>query len=501
MKKHILIKTILITLLALLSTLMISASKGLVLNTEPDFSFKVINKVDTSYRFLNKDRHTNPDFLNPELLYVYFKSAEFRQSFIDKTVNQTDINKLEFIKINSDTADVGMQTIKYDNSVELIFVSKNNVRKLILFLKVLDVFPEIIVKENELIYFTYFDLKQLKYLIRKHYKISNNFNLEIEQNKVQRFKDKLFKKFLLNFYLSNLFGEKREYKVNVMLVQDSENIFKIDNNFIDFEHFKIALNGDLILNKINFNFIFDKNNSPANTEIINEQKLSINSSKEVYFDLHNIDVSFLYIKINKEKEFVLVKENETNVNIEKIIIHLKLRNFSLDKEFKQEITLTNDLNTLTIKKTTLINESLKETTDYKEELEKQTNVLNKISFDDALTLDELKRNVLKHLSNKTIHVKIISKNSAQGQFICEFFNTKRPDIKVKKTLFFKKTQVENGNTLDTNNQEQESKKGNINIFFKYKTPLIIALLTSFTLVLLSVILVFVWRKRKNGKKN
>lgn len=481
--------------------MMISASKGLVQNTSPNFSLKVINKLDTSYRFLDKDRHANPEFLNPELLYVYFKSTEFRQSFIDKTVKQTDINKLEFIKINSDTADVGMQTINYDNSLELIFVSKNNVRKLMLFLKVLDVFPEITANENELIYFTYFDLNQLKYLIRKHYKISNDFDLEIDTNKVSDFNKRLFNKLLLNFCLTNLFREKREYKVNVMPVKDSENIFKINNNFVDFEHFKIALNGDLTLNRLKFNFILDKNSLPVNTKIINEQKLSINLNKEVYFDFHNFDVSFIYIKINKYKHLILVKENDSTENIYKLLTHLKLSNFSLNKEFKQEITLSDDLNSLTIRKTTLINEASKVTIDYKAELEKQSNKLNKSTFDSTLTLDELKKSVLKQLSNKTIDVKIISKNSDQGQFVCEFFDTKRPEVRVKKTLFFKKIQTGNNNKNDTEKQEKERKEDKNNLFFKYKIPSIIALLTSFTLILVTVISVFVWRKKRIGKKN
>lgn len=480
---------------------MISASKGLVQNTNPNFSLKVINKLDASYRFLDKDRHANQEFLNPELLYIYFKFPEFKQSFIDKTVNQTEISKLEFIKINSDTANVGMQTIKYDNSVELIFVSKNYVRKLMLFLQVIDVFPEIVVKENELIYFTYFDLNQLKYLIRKHYKISNDFDLEIDANRVSDFNKKLFNKLLLNFYLTNLFREKREYKVNVMPVKDSENIFKIGNSFVDFEHFKIALNGDLTLNRLKFNFILDKNNLPANTKIINEQKLSINLNKEVYFDFHNFDVSFIYIKINKYKHLILVKENDSTENFYKLLAHLKLNNFSLNKEFKQEITLSDDLNSLTIRKTTLINEASKVTIDYKAELEKQSNKLNKTTFDSTLTLDELKKSVLKQLSNKTIDVKIISKNSEQGQFVCEFFDTKRPEVRVKKTLFFKKLQTDNNNKNDTEKQEQESKKDKNNLFFKYKIPSIIALLTSFTLILVTVISVFVWRKKRIGKKN
>lgn len=488
-------------LLALLSAMMISASKGLVLNTMPSFSLKVINKVDTSYRFLDKDRHANPEFLNPELLYVYFKSTESRQIFIDKTVSQTDTSNLEFIKINSDTADVSMQTIKYDNSLELIFVSKNYVRKLMLFLKVLDVFPEIVVKENELIYFTYFDLNQLKYLIRKHYKISNDFDLEIDANKVSDFNKRLFNKLLLNFYLTNLFREKREYKVNVMPVKDSENIFKINNYFVDFEHFKIALNGDLTLNKLKFDFILDKNNLPVNTKIINEQKLSINLNKEVYFDFHNFDVSFIYIKINKYKHLILIKENDSTENIYKLLTHLKLSNFSLNNEFKQEITLSDDLNSLTIRKTTLINEASKATIDYKAELENQSNKLNNTTFDSTLTLAELKKSVLKHLSNKTIDVKIISKNSEQGQFVCEFFDTKRPDVRVKKTLFFKKPQIDNNNTNDTEKQEQKSKKDKNNLFLKYKTSFIIALLASFALISVTVISVFVWRKKRNGKKN
>ncbi len=499
-KKQIFIKTVLITVLALLSLSMLSASKEVVENPKPDFVLKVINKTDTSYRLFDKDRVANSEFLNPELLYVYFKSTEFLQSFIENTSSQNDIRKLEFIKINSDTADVSLQTIKYDNSVELIFVSKNIVRKLMLILQIIDAFPEISIQENELIYFTYFDVNQLKYLIRKHYKISNNFNLEIKKNKVPHFKDNLFNRFLLKCILSNLFGEKREYNINVMPVQDRENIFKIGDNFIDFEYFKIALNGDLTLNKFKFNFILDKNNLPLNIEIINEQKLSLNSSKEVYFDIHNIDVSFLYIKINKQKELILVKENESNVSIEKLLKHLKLSNFSLDKDFKQEITLTDDLNSLTIKKTNLINEALKETVDYKTELEKQTNKLSETMFDGTLSLDKLKKALLKHFSNNTIDAKIISKNSMQGYFVCEFFNIKRPDVKVKKTLFFKNSQLNNGNTHESEKQEQENIKSS-SMFLKYKTPIIIALLTSFTLVLISVISIFVWRKRKNGKKN
>lgn len=500
-KKQIFIKTVLITILALLSFLMLSASKGIEQNAKPDFELKVINKLDSSYRFLDKNRRANTEFINPEVLYAYFKSTELFQGFIDKTSNETDLKKLEFIKINSETAEVGLQTIRYENSLELIFVSKNSVRKLMLFLQVLDVFPEITVKENELIYFTYFDLNQLKYLIRKHYKISNNFDLEIDENKVSDFNKNLFNKLLLNFYLINLFGEKREYKVNVMPVKDSENIFKIDNSFIDFEYFKIALNSDLTLNKLNFNFILDKNNLPVNTKIINEQKLSINLSKEVYFDLHNFNVSFIYIKINKNKDLILIKENESAENIYKLLKNFKLNNFSLNKEFKQEITLSDDLNRLTIRKTNLINEASKLTIDYKAELEKESKKLNKTTFDSTLTLDELKKSVLKHLSNKTIDVKIISKNSEHGQFVCEFFDTKRPDIKVKKTLYFKKTQVNSNNTNDTEKQEHESKNDKYNLFLKYKIPFIIALLTSFTFILVTVITVLVWRRKKNGKKN
>ncbi len=500
-KKHIFIKIILTIIFALFSVLMLSANKNIKPSQNSDFELKVINKTDIPYRFFDKERHANSEFLNPKLLYVYFKTVESRQSFIDKTSSETDINKLDFIKINSEKADVGLQTIKYQNSVELVFASKNNVRKLMLFLQIIDVFPEISVQENELIYFTYFDVNQLKYLIRKHYKISNDFILEIDPSKVSNFKDRLFKKLLLNFHLSNLFGEKREYKVNIMPVQDSENIFKIHDNFIDFEHFKIALNDDLTLNKIRFDFVLDKNNIPVKTEIINEQKLSLNTSKEVHFDLHNLDVSFLYIKINKLRELILVKENESNANIEILLKQLKLSKFSVSKDFKQEITLTDDLNSLTIRKTSLINEASKETIDYKVELEKQCNKLNDVLFDSTLNLDELKKDVLKHLLNKTIDVKIISKNSADGQFVCEFFNTKKPDVKVKKTLFFKKTKVNNDDTIDTKKPEQENKGGISNIFVKHRIPFIVALLTSFTLILVLAISILVWRKRKNGKKN
>ena len=500
-KKQIFIKTILITILALFSLLMLSASKGIEQNSKPDFELKVINKSDISYRFLDKNRLVSSEFINPEILYVYFKSTEHRQEFIDKTSNETDLKKIEFIKIKSETVEVGLQTIKYENSLELIFVSKNSVRKLMLFLQDLDVFPEITVKENETIYFTYFDLNQLKYLIRKHYKISNNFDLEIDANKVSDFNKNLFNKLLLNFYLTNLFGEKSEYKVNVMPVKDSENIFKINNNFIDFEYFKIALNGDLKLNKLNFNFIVDKNNLPVNTKIINEQKLTINLSKEVYFDLHNFDVSFIYIKINKYKHLIFLKENESTENIFKLLKHLKLNNFSLNNEFKQEITLNDDFNSLTIRKTNLINEASKVTIDYKAELEKESNKLNRTTFDSTLTLDELKKSVLKHLSNKTIDVKIISKNSEQGRFVCEFFDTKKPDIKVKKTLYFKNTQIDNNNTNDTEKQEHASKKDKNNLFLKYKIPFIIALLVSFTFCFTILISVLVWRKNRNGKKN
>ncbi len=76
-KKQIFIKTILIIILALLSLSLLSASKGVVENPKPDFALKVINKTDTSYRFFDKDRVANSEFINPELLYVYFKSAEF----------------------------------------------------------------------------------------------------------------------------------------------------------------------------------------------------------------------------------------------------------------------------------------------------------------------------------------------------------------------------------------------------------------------------------------
>lgn len=480
---------------------MLSLNKRIEQNTKTDFELKIINKSNSSYRFLDKNRRANAEFMNPEVLYAYFRSTEHRQEFIDKTSNKTDLKELEFIKINSETAEVGLQTIKYENSLELIFVSKNSVRKLMLFLQGLDVFPEITVKENELIYFTYFDLNQLKYLIRKHYKISNNFYLEIDTNNVSDFNKGLFNKLLLNFYLTNLFGEKREYKVNVMPVKDSENILKIDSNFIDFEYFKIALNGDLTLNKLKLNFILDKNNLPVNTKIINEQKLSINLNKEVYFDLNNFDVPFIYIRINKYKHLILIKENESTEDIYKLLKHLKLSNFSLNKEFKQEITLSDDLNSLTIRKTNLINEALKVTIDYKAELEKQSNKLNKTTFDSTLSLDELKKSVLKHLSIKTIDVKIISKSSMQGQFICEFFDTKRPDVRIKKTLFFKKIQADNNNTNDIEKQEHESNKDKNNLFFKYKIPFIIALLTSFILILVALILVLVWGKKRNGKKN
>lgn len=500
-KKHIFIKIILIAIFTLLSVSMLSANKSIKQKISPDFEIKVINKEVSAYRFFDKDRHAKAKFLNPELLYVYFKSKVFRQSFIDKTSSETDINKLDFIKVNSEKVDVSLQSIKYENSVELIFASKNNVRKLMLFLQVIDAFPEITVQENELIYFTYFDVNQLKYLIRKHYKISNDFVLEIDPNKVPEFKDKLFKKLLFGFHLSNLFGEKKEYNVNIMPVQDSENIFKIDDNFIDFEHFKIALNDDLTLNKIKFDFILDKNNLPVNTKIINAQKLSLNSSKEVHFDLHNLGVSFLYIKINKHKELILVKENESNANIEILLKYLKLNIFSVSKEFKQEITLTDDLNSLTIRKTSLVNEASKEIIDYKAELEKQCNKLNDVLFDSALSLDELKKEVLKYLLNKTIDVKIISKNSAQGQFVCEFFSTKKPDIRVTKALFLKKLQKDSGNIIDTEKQEQEKKKEVGSILTKYKLPFIIALLTGFILILILVISIFVWRKRKYGKKN
>ncbi len=500
-KKQIFIKTILITILALFSLLMLSANKGIEQNVKSDFELKVINKSDSSYRFLDKNRWANDEFINPNVLYAYFKSTEHRLRFIDKISNETDLKKIEFIKIKSETVEVGLQTIKYENSLELIFVSKNSVRKLMLFLQVLDVFPEITVKENESIYFTYFDLNQLKYLIRKHYKISNNFDLEIDAIKVSDFNKNLFNKLLLNFYLTNLFGEKREYKINVIPVKDSENIFKIDNNFIDFEYFKIALNGDLKLNKLNFNFIVDKNNLPVNTKIINEQKLTINLNKEVYFDLHNFDVSFIYIKINEYKHLIFLKENESTENIFKLLKHLKFNNFTLNKEFKQEITLNDDLNSLTIRKSNLINEASKVTIDYKAELEKQSNKLNKTTFDSTLTLDELKKSVLKHLSNKTIDVKIISKNSEQGLFVCEFFDTKRPDIKVKKTLYFKNTQVDNNNTNDTEKQEHESKNDKNNLFLRYKIPFIIVLLASFAFILTILISVLVWRKNRNGKKN
>ncbi len=500
-KNCIFLKIILIAILALLSALMLSANKTEKQSLSADFRLKVINKENSSYRIFDKDRQAKTEFINPELLYVYFKSVGLLQSFIEKTSQETDINKLDFIKIYSETAEVSLQAIKYENSVELVFVSKNYIRKLMLYLQVINVFPEVSAQENELIYFTYFDLNQLKYLVRKHYKIPADFNLEIDENKVPEFKNKLFNKLSLNFYLTNLFGEKKEYKVNVMPVQDNQNIFKIDNNFIDFDHFKIALNGDLALNKLNFNFISGINNLPVNTEIINEQKLRFNISKEVYFDLHNFDVSFVYIKINKHKELILVKENENNANIERLLKYLKLNNFVFNKEFKQEITLTNDLKSLTIRKTRLINHALKETTDYKNELEKQIAKLSETKFNSTLTLDELKKSVLKLLANKTIDVKIISKNLTQGQFVCEFFDTKKPDVRVKKTLFFEDTKINNGSAIGTDKQEQENKKRIENTFIKYKIPIIIALLASFTLILVSVILILIWRKRKNGKKN
>ena len=500
-KNPIFKKVILIAILAFLSALLLSANKTEKQNLSADFSLKVINKADVSYRIFDKDRHAEKEFLNPKQLYVYFKFAEFRQSFVEKTSQETDINKLEFIQINSETAEVSLQTVKYENSVELIFVSKNYVRKLILFLHVIKAFPEISAQENELIYFMYFDLNQLKYLVRKHYKISLDFNLEIDGNKVPEFKNKLFNKISLNFYLTNLFGEKNEYKVYVVPVQDSQNIFKIDNNFIDFEHFKIALNGDLALNKLNFNFIRGINNLPVNIEIINEHKLSINSNKEVHFDLHTFDVSFLYLKINKYKELILVKENENNENIERLLKHLKLNNFVINKEFKQEITLTDDLKSLTIRKIRLIDQALKEIADYKTELEKQIAKLSEIKFKSILTLDELKKSVLKLLSNKNIDVKIISKNLAQGQFVCEFYDSKNPDIRLKKALFFEKTNISNNDVIDAKKHKQKDNNEPSNIFFKYKIPIITALLTSFTLILVSVISIFIWRKRKNGKKN
>lgn len=500
-KNRIFIKIILIAILAFLSALMLSINKIEKRNLSTDFRLKVVNKENSYYRIFDKDSQAKTEFINPELLYIYFKSVVSLQSFIEKTSQETDINKLDFIQINSETAEVSLQAIKYENSVELIFVSKNYVRKLMLFLQVINAFPEISVQENELIYFTYFDLNQLKYLVRKHYKIPADFNFEIGENKISEFKNKLFNKLSLNFYLTNLFGEKKEYKVNVMPVQDSQNIFKIDNNFIDFEHFKIALNGDLTLNKLNFNFILGTNNLPVNTEIINKQKLCLNLSKEVYFDLHNFDVSFLYIKINKHKELVLVKENENNANIERVLKYLKLNNFVFNKEFKQEIILMNDLKSLTIRKTKLINQALKETTDYKNELEKYIAKLNKTKFNSSLNLDELKKSVLKLLANKTIDVKIISKNLAQGQFICEFFDRKKPDVRVKKTLFFEDTQIDNDSTIGTDKKVQNNKKEIENIFFKYIIPIITALLAGFTLILVSVISILIWRKRKNGKKN
>lgn len=500
-KNRIFVKIILTAVFALLSALMLSTNKTEKRNLSADFRLKVVNKENSSYRIFDKDRQAKTEFINPELLYIYFKSTVLQQTFIEKTSQETDINKLDFIQINSETAEVGLQAIKYENSIELIFVSRNYVRKLMLFLQVINVFPEISVQENELIYFTYFDLNQLKYLVRKHYKIPADFNIDINENKVPEFKNKLFNKLSLNFYLTNLFGEKKEYKVNVMPVKDSQNIYKIDNYFIDFEHFKIALNGDLALNKLNFNFILDINNLPVNTKIINEQKLRVNLSKEVYFDLHNFDVSFLYIKINRHKELILVKEKENNANIETLLKHLKLNNFILNTEFKQEITLTNDLNSLTIRKTTFINQVSKDTTDYKDGLEKQITKLSETEFNSALTLDELKKSVLKLLANKTIEVKIISKNLKQGQFVCEFFDTKKPDVRVKKTLFFKDTQTNKGSAIDTEKQAQKNNKGIVNAFFKYKIPIITTLLASFTLILVSVISILIWRKRKNGKKN
>lgn len=284
------------------------------------------------------------------ILYVYFKNKDDNLEFIQKVKSETDFTKLNFVQVLAVNSKVNMQTFFYPNSVELIFVSKNTVRKLLLFCRTISEFPDSKTTKNHLIYFAYFDLTQLKYLIRSQFAISTEFEIEIKINNSDNFKKNLYKKLYITFNLINIFQEKKEYKTIVMPVQDRENIYKIEDSYIDFEHFKIALNADLMVNKIHFNFIHDKDNLPVKTEVISEQKIKLNYTKEVYLEHLNSDISFLYIKINQSTEMLFFKENEKNDGIKKVISLLKITNFSLETEFEKDIILKHENKRLIIKK-------------------------------------------------------------------------------------------------------------------------------------------------------
>ena len=501
-RKQTLVKTTFILIFLFISSLMLSFSSKSDQHENGDFSVRIINSNKQPYLFFDKTKQSKNEFLNPEILYVYFKNKDDNLVFIQKVKSETDFKKLNFVQVLAENSKVNMQTIFYPNSVELIFVSKNTVRKLLLFCRTISEFPDSKTTENHLIYFAYFDLTQLKYLIRNQFAISTDFEIEIQINNASNFKKNLYKKLDITFNLINIFQEKKEYKTIVIPVQDRENIYKIENNYIDFEYFKIALNADLMVNKLQFNFILDKDNLPVKTEVISEQKIKLNYAKEVYLEHLNSDISFLYIKINQSTEMLFFKENEDISGIKKVIsCLLKIANINLATEFEKETTLKHDNKILIIKKTTLINKATKVNVDYKAELEKQVSKLSEMQFDSDLSLTDLAKSVLKNLTNKAIQVKIIAKKLSENRFICEFFDSNKPEIKVQKTLFFKKLNTVDENKTESKNENQEINQQTKTTFLKYKIPIISALIGFFLVIALSVIIVIIWRIKRNVKQN
>lgn len=500
-RKQTLVKTTFILIFLFISFLMLSFTSKSITQKDADFSIKILNSNRQPYFFFDKTKQSKNEFLNPEILYVYFKNKDDNLEFIQKVKSETDFAKLSFIKVISEKSNVNLQTFFYPNSVELILVSKNTVRKLLLFCRIISEFPDSKTTENHLIYFAYFDLTQLKYLIRNQFAISTDFEIEIQINNTNNFKKNLYKKLDITFNLINIFQEKKEYKTVVIPVQDRDNIYKIENNYIDFEYFKIALNGDLMVNKLQFNFIYDKDDLPVKTEVISEQKIKLNYAKEVYLEHLNSDISFLYIKINQNTEMLFFKENEDISGIKKVISLLNIANFNLATEFEKETTLKQDNKILIIKKTNLINKATKVNVDYKAELEKQVSKLSEMKFDSDLSLTDLAKSVLKNLTNKTIKVKIIAKKLSENKFICEFFDSNKPEIKVQKTLFFKKLNSFDENKTESKNENQEINQQNKNTFLKYKMPIISALIGSFLVIIVSVIVTIIRRRKRNVKQN
>ena len=149
----------------------------------------------------------------------------------------------------------------------------------------------------------------------------------------------------------------------------------------------------------------------------------------------------------------------------------------------------------------MINKATKVNVDYKAELEKQVSKLNEMQFDSNLSLTDLAKSVLKNLTNKTIKVKIISKKLSEDKFICEFFDSNRPEIKVQKTLFFKKSNTVDENKTESKNENQERNQQNKNTFLKYKIPIIITLIGFLLVIIVSIIVALIWRRNRNVKQN